>query len=134
MNEFKAKNRVELSLYERVKEEVEQGKTQKRERKVELTEEEKKRNEIVRLIMAFYNRKLTKEDEEKLLAIDEETLPDTMFYILFRVAKEYIETGEIKEKNLKIIQKELELRSEVGDMWKKDPKEWEKEESEENGR
>ena len=133
MNEFKQKNRVELSLYERVKKDIEQGKTQKTERQVELTEEEKKRNEAVRLIMAFLNRKLTKEDEEKLLAIDEETIPDSMFTLLFRMAKEYIETGEIKEENLKMTAKEV-LLSQVGDIWKKDPKEWEKEESEENGR
>ncbi len=129
MNDFKKK----LTLYGRVKEDVEQGKTQKTERRVELTEEEKKRNEAVRLIMAFLNRKLTKEDEEKLLAIEEENIPDSMFILLFQMAKEYIKTGEIKEENLKMKAKELSL-SQVGDEWKKDPKEWGKKEREGNAR
>ncbi len=129
MNDFKKK----LTLYGRVKEDVEQGKTQKTERRVELTEEEKKRNEAVRLIMAFLNRKLTKEDEEKLLAIEEENIPDSMFILLFQMAKEYIKTGEIKEENLKMKAKELSL-SQVKDEWKKDPKEWGKKERKENAR
>ena len=91
------------------------------------------RVEAVRLIMAFLNRKLTKEDEEKLLAIEEENIPDSMFILLFQMAKEYIKTGEIKEENLKMKAKELSL-SQVKDEWKKDPKEWGKKERKENAR
>ncbi len=130
MNDFKKK----LTLYEKVKEDIEQGNTQKREIKVDLTEEEKKRNEAVRLIMAFFNRELTKEDEAKLLDMEKKTTPDSMFYLLFRMAKEYIKTGELNEENLKTIAIEVELKNQVGDKWKKDPKEWGKEESEGNGR
>ena len=128
MNDFKERNKVKVPLYERVKNDIEQGKTEIRKKQVGLTEEEKKRNEVVSLIMSFYNRTLTKEGEEKLLAIDEKDIPDYMFSILYRMAKEYIETGKMTEQTIKATEKEVYF-SQVGD-WSKDPKEWEKGERE----
>ena len=126
MNDFKEKNKV--PLYEFVKEDLEQGRTletTKRKKEIILTEKEKERNENINLILSFYNRELSDQEKEKLLAIDVETLPNHMFYTLFCMAKDYMKTGEFNKetfiKCVKPIPKKTSLGGAVPEKWQKAP-------------
>lgn len=101
MNEFKEKNKV-----------------------IQLTEEERKRNESIDLIISFYNGDLSPEEEKKILEIDKEILPSPMYYTLFCLAKEYIETGKVSEETyIKCMQtkKQKVILEEVPEKWQKAP-------------
>jgi hypothetical protein len=87
-------------------------------------EKQKKTDETTRKIMSFYekNGKITEEEKEEFLAIDESMILNNIVHMLYYVAKNYIETDNIVDfENYKeqfIKSKKMSLPQ--------IPKEWEK--------
>lgn len=79
--------------------------------KENLSEKSKRKSENLSLIAEFYERKLTKEEEEELLKIGREQLDgNKMFQLLLDVAQEYIQKGKVTEETLKVFMQERERR------------------------
>lgn len=108
--------------------------------KEKLSDEQNRRNEIMTTITAFYNGERTEEIKQQILEIDEDLIADhRMFYSLLRMAKEYIKTGKVEDKEtfaeyMKGESVDVFLDDEVERKWRKDPSEWEKEEKENDER
>lgn len=92
--------------------------------KKRLSETNSKTNEVVQTIMEFYNGERTEEVKKKILEVDETMIPDQMFYVLFFMAKEYIEKGKVDEQTFEqcmaFKKKEVEL-DQVPEKWRKSP-------------
>lgn len=92
------------------------------------TEEEKRKNEVLELIMLPYKRELTKEEEERYLSLELKEVPNNnIIYTLYRMAKRYIETGEgDKETYAKCMKAKSRKQefSEVGEEWEKSSDQW----------
>ncbi|MCI8384521.1 MAG: hypothetical protein HFJ33_06675 [Clostridia bacterium] len=89
---------------------------------------EKRRNEMIALINAFYERELTEKEKETFLQMKEEEMPNHIYYTLFTMAKEYIQKGKVDEKTFKKcmeIKKKKVTIEQVPEEWQKTPEKWE---------
>lgn len=96
-------------------------------------EGERKKEETTRKILSFFEKRgeLTEEEKKEFLEIDEETILNDIYRMLYYVAKRNIETGEIidfetyKENYMK---EQKILLEQIPEKWQKAPEEGESEE------
>ncbi len=126
MNDFKAKQVP-------TKEELEKAREQeKQQRKIEhnlkiMRDAQMRRNKELILLCYKNDEELTDLEKEAFLAIDEKTIPEGTYLLLYYAAKEYIEKGNIKtfeeykEKYIKESKKPI-LLEQVSEKFRKDPR------------
>lgn len=95
MNEFKSRQIPTKEEIERAKEQEKQQR--KIEQNLKLMRDAKMRRNKELILLCYRNGgKLTDLEKEAFFAIDETTIPEGTYRMLYCVAKEYIEKGKIK--------------------------------------
>ena len=98
-------------------------------RRIELSESEKKRNELSEFILLPSKRELTQEEKARYLALDRSEIPSNMLYAIWCMGKMYILTGKVDEELfmqcMKGVPKKVRL-SGMKEEWEQLPDEWKK--------